>query len=183
MAFKNKQICNPVTKQDIRFILTSKDTNGALLEMEVTYHAQSKEPATHYHPFQAEYFSVLQGQLTLRVDGQLQILNKGETFHIPFNKEHSMWNGTAEKTVVNWKVVPAMATENFLEMATGLAIDGKTNKKGMPDFLQVILMANKYANEFRLSKPSFAVQKIMFVILIPFSYLFGYKASYKKYLD
>ena len=58
MAFKNKVIRNPQTKQDIKFLQTSSDTDGKLLEMESTYHAFSKEPAPHYHPFQAEDFTV-----------------------------------------------------------------------------------------------------------------------------
>ena len=39
MAFKNKQISNPKTGQDIKFLQTAKDTNGKLLEMEATYNS------------------------------------------------------------------------------------------------------------------------------------------------
>ncbi len=183
MAFKNKQISNPKTRQDIKFLQTAKDTDGKMLEMEATYNSHSKEPAAHYHPFQVEDFTVLSGQLTVRMDGQLKILIQGDTLHIPINKVHSMWNDTDGKTIVNWKVQPAMDTDNLLETATGLAIDGKTNDDGMPNILQVALMANKYSDVFRLSKPPFAVQKILFIILTPFSYLFGYRPTYKKYLD
>ena len=183
MAFKNKQISNPKTGQDIKFLQTAKDTDGKMLEMEATYNSHSKEPVAHYHPFQVEDFTVLSGQLTVRMDGQLKILKQGDTLHIPKNKVHSMWNDTDGKTIVNWKVQPAMDTDNLLETATGLAIDGKTNDDGMPNILQVALMANKYSDVFRLSKPPFAVQKILFIILTPFSYLFGYRPTYKKYLD
>ncbi len=183
MAFKNKHISNPKTGQDIKFLQTSKDTDGKLLEMEATYNSHSKEPAAHYHPFQVEDFTVLSGQLTVRIDGQLKVLKQGDTLHIPINKVHSMWNDTDDKTIVNWKVQPAMNTDNLLETVTGLAVDGKTNEDGMPNILQVALMANKYSDVFRLSKPPFPVQKILFIILTPFSYLFGYRPTYKKYLD
>lgn len=183
MAFKNKQISNPKTGQDIKFLQTAKDTDGKLLEMEATYNSHSKEPAAHYHPSQVEDFTVLSGQLTVRMDEHLKVLKQGDTLHIPINKVHSMWNDTDEKTIVNWKVQPAMDTDNLLETATGLAIDGKTNNDGMPNILQVALMANKYSDVFRLASPPFAVQKILFIILTPFSYLFGYRPTYKKYLD
>ena len=183
MAFKNKQISNPKTGQDIKFLQTAKDTDGKILEMEATYNSHSKEPAAHYHPFQVEDFTVLSGQLTVRMDEHLKVLKQGDTLHIPINKVHSMWNDTDEKTIVNWKVQPAMDTDNLLETATGLAIDGKTNNDGMPNILQVALMANKYSDVFRLASPPFAVQKILFIILTPFSYLFGYRPTYKKYLD
>ncbi len=183
MAFKNKTIHNPKTRQDIKFLQTGKDTNGQLLEMEATFNEHSKEPAAHYHPYQVEDFTVLSGELTVRIDGQLKVLKKGDTLHIPKNKVHSMWNNTNDKTIVNWKVQPAMNTDHLLETATGLANDGKTNEDGMPNILQVALMANKYADVFRLAKPPFAIQKLLFIILTPFAYLFGYKPTYKKYLD
>ena len=183
MAYKNKQLRNPKTKQDIKFLQTTKDTDGRLLEMEATYHSSSKKPKAHYHPFQTEDFTVLLGQLTVAIDGQIKVLKQGDTLHIPINKVHAMWNDTAEKTVVNWKVQPAMNTENFLETATGLAMDGKTNDQGIPNILRLALMANKYSDVFRLSRPSFKVQKILFAILTPFSHFFGYKATSRKYLD
>lgn len=183
MAFKNKQISNPKTGQAIKFIQTAKETEGKFLEMETTLNPHSKEPSPHYHPFQVEDFKVLAGQLSVRIDGQVIVLKQGNTLHIPMNKVHSMWNDTDERTMVNWKVQPAMDTENLLETATGLAIDGKTNDYGIPNIFQGILMANKYSSVYRLSKPPFVVQKILFIILTPFSYLFGYRPTYKKYLN
>jgi len=183
MAYKNKIILNPITKQEIRFLQTGNETGGQLLEMESTLNAYSKEPAPHYHPKQKEDFTVLSGELTVRIDGKVLVLKKGDTLHIPQNKVHSMWNNTNGKTVLNWKVQPALNTENLFETATGLAIDGKTNKDGMPNILQVALMANKYDAVFRLSKPPFIIQKLLFLLLTPFAYLMGYRPTYKKYLD
>ena len=68
MAFKNKTITNSKTGQDIKFIPTGNDTNGQLVEMEATYNSQSKEPTSHYHPLQAEDFTILSGQLTVWID-------------------------------------------------------------------------------------------------------------------
>ncbi|GEO03544.1 hypothetical protein AAE02nite_12080 [Adhaeribacter aerolatus] len=183
MAFKNKIIHNLKTGQEIKFLQTKKDTGGQILEMETTYHAYSLEPAAHYHPHQAEEFRVLAGELTVRIDGELKLLKSGDTINIPQNKVHAMWNHTNNKTVVNWKVIPALNTEYFLETVTGLAQDGKTNKAGMPNILQVALLAAKYAPEFRLAKPPYAVQKILFVLLTPLAYLLGYRPFYRKYLD
>lgn len=183
MAFKNKTIYNPATGQSIKFLQTGTDTNGMLLEMETTYNERSKEPAAHYHPYQAEDFTVLSGKLTVRMDGQLKVLQQGDTLHIAKNRVHSMWNDNGGTTVVRWKVQPAMNTEHLLETVTGLASDGKTNENGMPGMLQIALIANRYTDVLRLAKPPFGVQKILFAILAPFAYLFGYKPGYKKYLD
>ena len=183
MAVKNKLVTNPKTKQGIRFIRTSRDTGGSYLEMESIYLSNSNEPAAHYHPFQEEDFRVIVGELTVRIEDEVRVLKRGETLHIPANKVHTMWNNTNGKTLVNWKVRPAMKTEQLLETANGLASDGKTNENGMPGILQVALMANHFTDEFRLARPPFALQKALFLVLTPFAYLLGYRPTYKKYID
>jgi quercetin dioxygenase-like cupin family protein len=183
MAIKNKFIFNPKTKQEIRFIQTSRETEGRLLEMETIYNMRSPEPPPHYHPRQYEDFKVVEGELSVRIDGQLKVLRSGETLHIPSNKVHSMWNNTDGRTVVNWKIQPALNTEYLLETAMGLAMEGKVNKRGMPGLLQVVLIANKFAGVFRLSKPPYAVQRFLFAALTPFALLFGFRPTYARFID
>ncbi|WP_338871957.1 cupin domain-containing protein [Spirosoma sp. SC4-14] len=183
MAFTNKVVRNPITGQDIRFVRTAADTGGKLLEMETIYRPHSAEPTDHYHPYQAEEFTVLQGELTVRIDGQLEKLKPGDTLHIPANTVHAMWNASDQKTVVTWQVRPALDTEYLLETASGLAADGKVTASGMPPLLQTALLVNRFSGVFRVAKPSFVVQKILFTILAPVAYLFGYKSTYGKYLD
>ena len=183
MAFPNKTIFNRKTGQAITFLQTGKETGGSLLEMEASFNPHSKEPAPHYHPHQAEDFTILKGELTVRVDGKLKTLRQGDTLHVPINTVHSMWNHSDEITVINWKVQPALNTDQFLETAIGIANNGRTDKNGMPSILQVALLANKYNKVFRLAKPSFTMQKLVFTLLAPFAYLLGYRSTYKKYID
>src|SRR6202012_6165124 len=70
MAYKNKTIQNPMTGQVIKFLQTSKDTNGQLLEMESTYLPETKEPPAHYHPYQDELFPGCSGERISRLDGE-----------------------------------------------------------------------------------------------------------------
>ena|SRR5689334_4535243 len=182
MAFKNKIIFNPIVGQNIRFLQTSRDTDGKLLEMEASYRAYSREPPPHYHPHQDEVFMIMKGQMTVRLEGKILLLNEGDTLHIPANAIHSMWNNTASPAVVNWKIQPALNTEYFLETAVGLAAD-KERRKRFNSLLQRSLIANKYSDVFRLSRPSFVAQKIIFILLIPAGWLLGYRGSYKKYFD
>jgi quercetin dioxygenase-like cupin family protein len=184
MAYKNKTIRNPVTGQEIRFIQTSKDSNGELLEMEATYSAMSSEPAPHYHPNQDEFFTIVSGEMTVRLDGEeTHNLKAGDTLQIPRNQIHAMWNATSRKALVNWQVRPALNTEELLETIMGLAADGKCNNKGMPGILQVALTSGQFNKELRLLSPPLLIQKIVFSVLRPFALMSGYKASYAKYLD
>jgi quercetin dioxygenase-like cupin family protein len=183
MAYPGKIIANPRIGQDIRFIQTSKDTSGKLLEMESVYNTRSKEPVPHYHPLQAEDFTVTEGELTVRIGGTLKKLKKGDHLHIPANTIHSMWNDSTQRTVVNWKVQPAGETEYFLETACGLASSGKTNVDGIPSLLQFALMGLRFKNDFRIAKPPYAIQMILFSILSPIARLRGMRGIYHDYID
>jgi quercetin dioxygenase-like cupin family protein len=183
MAFKGKIITNSKTKQTLEFVTTSRDSKGRSLEMIASYEPYSKEPPQHYHPYQYEHFTVVEGELTIRLNGRLIILQQGEFIDIPRNTVHSMWNNSSKKTMVGWKIMPALKTEYLLETAIGLANDNKTNDDGMPGLLQTALLASNYSKEFRLAKPPHIVQKILFALLAPFARATGKKAVYKKYTD
>ncbi len=183
MAFPNKTIRNEKTGQQIRFIRTSRDTNGQQLEMEATFRARSTQPAAHYHPNQAEDFTIVSGELTVQIDGQTNVLKPGDSLHIPQNTVHSMWNASDAETVVTWQVQPALNTEYFFETAFGVANNSKTDANGMPSLLQMALLAQHFSDVFRLAAPPNAIQQIVFGVLSPFAYLAGYRPVYKKYLN
>jgi quercetin dioxygenase-like cupin family protein len=179
----HKLINNSKTGQSIRFIQTGRDTAGEPLEMETTFRPFSKEPPPHYYPYQIEDFTVLSGELSVRMDGQVVTYRMNDSFHVPINKVHSMWNASSETTILNWKVRPASNTENLFETVSGLSNDGETNDEGVPRILQLVLLADKFSKVFRAAKPLYYIQKVLFLILTPVAYLLGYRASYKKYLD
>ena len=181
MAHPHQEIHNPQTGQSIRFIHTRKDTNGMLLEMETTYQPQSVRPAPHFHPHQVEDFKVLSGEVTVELNGQRTVLRAGDTLHIPPRTTHMMWNAGPEKAVMNWKIQPALHTEHLLETAIGLARDGKTRASGMPNLLQTVCLLSGYSREYRITKPSRAIQLILIALLQPVAWVLGYRSSYKKY--
>ena len=183
MAYQNKVITNPAVGLRIKFLQTTEDTKGHLLEMEAAYQPASKEPPQHYHPLQEEEFTIVKGEMTVRIDGGLRILKQGDILHVPADKSHSMWNNSTGESIVNWKVTPALTTEYLLETFAGLAADGKTDQSGTPKLLQIALIANRYANVFRPTKPSYMFQRIIFSILTPVAYMAGYKPVYKKYFS
>ncbi|HEX5668545.1 MAG TPA: cupin domain-containing protein [Chitinophagaceae bacterium] len=183
MAVKNKMISNPGSGQTIRFIQTSRDTSGKLLEMESTYAPHSLEPVEHYHPLQEEEFTVEEGSISVRINGGVRILHQEDKLVIPANTVHSMWNHSDSISRVNWIVRPALNTEYLLETGMGLAADGKVNAKGLPSILQTALLMNKYRQAFRLAKIPYMVQRILFGLLSPFAMLAGYRSVYQKYID
>ena len=183
MAYPGKEIRNSKTGQSFKFIQTAKDTQGLLLELESSWKPFSKEPPPHFHPYQEEAFTVISGELTVRINGRIKKITEGEQLFIPKNTIHSMWNTSGKQAVVNWKVMPALETEELLETTTGLANDGKTNKNGVPPLLQAALLMERYKEEFQLAKPSKMLQKLIFSSLRPIALMAGYKEQYKEYID
>lgn len=183
MAYQNKVISNTKTGQQLRFLQTAEDTDGSLLEMEAHFAPYSKEPPPHFHPQQKEDFTVIAGEVLVNINGASKTFKAGDRFHVPANTVHSMWNNSNKETIVNWRVQPALDSEYFFETLTGLANDNKTNDAGVPGMLQTALLMGKFSNVYRPAKPPFFIQKLVFSILSPFAYLFGYKEIYRKYID
>jgi quercetin dioxygenase-like cupin family protein len=175
MAIRGNEIRNPKTGQRIKFLQTTNDTKGSFLEMISTYEAKSIEPPSHYHPYQEEYFEIVSGELTVRINGEIEVLGPGHQLHIAKGTSHAMWNNTNKPTTVRWKVVPALETERFLETITGLANQGKTGPDGRPGFLQVALTVNRFDRVFRLARLPYALQKVLFTLLTPIAYVCGCK--------
>jgi quercetin dioxygenase-like cupin family protein len=183
MAFPGKVITNSKNGQTYRFIQTAASSGGKVLEMESLYIPNTPEPILHYHPGQDEYFKILDGEVTVRTGAELRVLRAGDELHIPAGTHHGMWNPTKNPAIVNWKTIPALKTEIFFETITGLVNDGKTDQKGKPHLLQTAMTINHFSDMFRLVKPPYLVQKILFYAITPLAWLLGYRATYKKYLD
>ena len=175
-------IINPVNKHQITFVRRSIETGGKVLEMDSFYPVKSSEPPAHYHPKQTETFTVKEGELTVRINGEIRILKKNDKVVIMPHTIHSMWNAADTGTRVNWLTEPALNTEDFFRNVFGLANDGKVNETGMPHLLQAALLANEFSGEFRLSSPPFAIQKIAFFFLGIMAKMKGLKSSYPEYL-
>lgn len=205
MARRNKLISHPGTGQSIRFIQTREDTGGGLLEMESCFAPHSIEPIAHYHPVQEELFTVLEGELSVRIDGTIHRFAAGERLKIAPGTVHSMWNEGSVPTRVNWKVTPALQTEYLLETAMGLAMEvrrrravagvpsstvtlllaqkSQNSRQDMPPLLQMVLLMRRYQREFRIARPAFPIQKILFTLLSPIARMAGYREEYPEYWD
>jgi quercetin dioxygenase-like cupin family protein len=175
MATSSGVLENPVTGQRIIFRRTSGDTHGELLEVEAVYTKPTpSRPPVHYHPYQEEIFRVLSGELHAEIAGRPRTLREGETLVIPEGTRHEMWAEEAGVRV-NWQTRPALRTEAFFETVFGLALQGKTDEKGVPNLLQAAVIAEEYADVFRLASPPWPVQKLLLAVLAPLGRLLGYR--------
>ena len=106
------------------------------LELEAEWTPGSTEPPPHFHPNQDEHVEILEGELTVVIDGEQRVLHAGDVLDVPRTTVHKMWNTGDGNTRASWRVTPRLKTEEmFRTIASG----------GAEDFLE------RYADEFRLA--------------------------------
>lgn len=183
MAYPNKKIHNPKTGQTILFIKTARETDGTLLEMISTFQPHSREPVAHYHPIQKEEFIVLEGELTVRINREVNVFKAGDKLTIAPEVVHSMWNNSDQPAIVKWNVRPALETEYLLETVTGMANDNQTNDQGVPGLLSAAQIMSRFSSAYRLATIPFMIQYVFFSVLKPVAYLMGKRVSYHRYIN
>jgi hypothetical protein len=81
------------------------------------------------------------------------------------------------------EVAPGVRFEEMIKNLCGLAQDGKTDAKGMPNLLQAALFAREFEDVLWFTKPPRPVQKVLFAALATVARLLGYRGSYPEYLE
>lgn len=99
-------------------------------------------PRAHWHPYQTEDFSVLEGTLTVELDDRQLTLAAGDTVEVPPRTVHRMWNGGTGETLARWRITPAQRTaEMFRRIDRGLGP------------LSSLAFLWRYRKEYRIGRP------------------------------
>ena len=124
-----------------RQTLTVLSSTADALELECEWQPGTPPP-THWHPTQHEHFEVLEGELTVLLDGDQRVLAAGDTLDIPPRTAHRMWNAGSDPCRASWTVRPSERTEElFRTMA------------GNPGPLARLGVLWRFRNELRLGSP------------------------------
>ena len=156
---------NPVTGERLIFRKTSRETNGEAVVVETFVQPDGFVAAAHVHPHQEERFQVL-------------IAGPGQRVTVPAGTAHKFWNAGKEEVHFVCEVRPALQFEQLIETMFGLAADGKTNKKGMPNPLRLAVIAHRHFDDVRLPFPPAWMQRMGLALGAPVGRLLGYDATY-----
>ena len=178
MAKPGDVIENPVIGDRIVFRYTREETHGELLEFDLYAQPSAVGPPRHVHVRSEEHFEVLKGSIHVEVGERVMRLGEGEAFTVPAGVPHRWWNDGKTEAIVRVSVQPEAGMESFLETLYGLAKDGKTNARGLPNLFQLAVTASAYYDASYVTMPPLMVQKILFGILAPIARLLGYRADY-----
>ncbi len=177
----NKTMRNPAIGHWVTFLQTSEETNGRLLQIEYGVEKPEGKPAIplHKHLKCEERFEVVSGQLGVLLDGERRVLKVGEQVVIPPGRPHTFWNaGDGELRFIT-DVRPPGQLQTYWETVFGLAQDGKVGRNGLPNLLQLAVVA-PLADSYDPNVPV-PVMKLLLKVLGGIGRWLGYRAKYEKY--
>jgi quercetin dioxygenase-like cupin family protein len=169
---------NPVTGERMIFRKTAADTGGEAVVVEVVVQPDGAVAAAHVHPSQEERFQVLRGSVGFRLGRKKLVLGPGQRLTVPAGTPHKFWNAGDEEAHFVCEVRPALQFEQLLETMFALAVDGKTNRNGMPNPLRLAVIANAHFDTVQLPFPPALVQRLGLMVGAPLGRLLGYDATY-----
>ena len=162
MAYAGQILHNPVSGERIEFIRTAADTAGELLEFELELSPDGHVPGAHVHPEQEERFHVLEGTMKFRMGMRKIVAGPGDTVVVPAGAVHRFSNGGEGVARARVEVVPALDMEQLFETTVELALEGNTNRKGMPKPVHLALFTRRFEREVRAPfPPAWMVRTLM----------------------
>ena len=129
---RSRRVYNPVQRDAATFLETSAETAGArtLVELEV---APGGKVTPHYHVSYSERFEVLEGRLTVEIDGVRHQLGPGDEAVAAPGSLHAWSNPGDQRSVAHVELRPGSpGFEKGLRITYGLAADGRVLKNGVP---------------------------------------------------
>ncbi len=173
---------NPVTGERGVVRIGTDVTGGELLVVDLYIQPGGAVMGEHLHPAMEERFTMLRGRVGFRLSGREAIAEPGVQLIAAPGTPHDWWNAGPEEALVRIEMRPAARFEAMIRNAFGLAQDGKVNKRGMPNPLQLAVFAGEFADVMQFTRPPRMVQKVLFGLLTLPARLFGYRGSYPEYL-
>ena len=178
MAKAGQVIRNPVTGETVTFLVTRADSDGKLLELEMDADPKAAGATEHIHPRITERYEMLEGRLSLRLEGNERTVSAGQHLDIPARTKHSFWNPDDAPARVRVRFEPAGRFEEFMESLYALARDGKTNRQSRPKLLQAALLGRRHIDDIALASPPVFVQRLLYALLAPIARARGYRDRY-----
>jgi mannose-6-phosphate isomerase-like protein (cupin superfamily) len=171
-------IHNPVTGERLVFRKTSRETGSQAVVIETFVQPNGFVAAAHVHPGQEERFEILRGSVGFKIGRKKLVAGPGQRLTVPAGTPHKFWNAGDEEAHFVCEVRPALQFESLLETMFALAVDGKTNRKGMPGPLRLAVIANAHFDTVQLPFPPAIVQRVGLALGAPLGRLLGYGATY-----
>lgn len=170
---------NPATRETGTILTGAGDTDGRYLQSETRVEPGGGVSVAHRHPQLTERFEVIEGELTLQLDGQTRTLTAGEQLTIAPGAAHHYANRSQADAVFRCEVWPAARFEAMVVTLFALGMEGRTDAKGQPTPLQLAVLLDEYGDDvMELAGPPRWLQRIAIPLLARLGRARGLRASY-----
>lgn len=181
MARSGDVLENAATGDRLVFRQRASETNGEVLEYELTFVPRGFAAQSHLHPAQQERHEVLEGALGIVVAGRERRLGSGDVELVPPRTAHRLFAIGDDPVRVVFESRPALRSEVLLETLFGLGRDGKVDASGMPSPLQLAVIGQEFAAEGHPTSPPRALQRVLLPPLALLGRARGYRGRYPQY--
>ena len=135
---------NPLSGERITICRLTSD--GAL-EWELELAPGGRVPSAHAHPEQEERFTVLAGQLRLRVGRRRVLARPGDTVVIPPGTAHHFANPGPEPARIAVRSSPALSMTDLLATAAAMASEQQAAGRAFPRLADLVLFLDDFRRE------------------------------------
>lgn len=104
----------PLVRQTMVITPKAMETNGEVSRVELEVEAHQAGPPAHLHPGQREFYTVMQGELTVKLDGETRVVGPGEEIEVPVGATHTFANRTGEVIRFVAEHSPALRFEEYI---------------------------------------------------------------------
>jgi quercetin dioxygenase-like cupin family protein len=118
-----------------RIVESAAESHGERVEFEVTMAPGAMGPPKHLHPRQDEGWTVLEGELSVFVDGEWRTLGEGASLSIPPNTVHTLRNRSSQPVRFRDSHEPALDFQDYIEALDRQAAAGKLTARMTPSTL------------------------------------------------
>lgn len=164
---------NPVTGESMRVL----ESTTEVFRVQYTLRPHGEIAGAHFHPNGVHRFSVLSGEIHLRVDGEHRILHAGESATVPAGARHFQWNPCDSEAVVVEELRPPARIHEFFIVLFRLAHDGRTDAKGFPTPLLAAALFSEFKDTIRAASVR---TRLSLSILAPIASALGSRSEIER---
>ena len=184
MGRKGDALENPRRRERVILLETAADTGGERLTMQVTQAPTPARMPAHYHPRQRETFTIRAGSLTYVLGrAEPRIAQPGEVVTVEPGVTHSWWNDGPDTVELVGVLEPAGRWVEFMETIYGLTNEGKVNSRGIPNLLQVAVLAHEFRQEWVPAAVPRPIRRLVIPVLAAVGRALGYRPTYARYSE
>jgi len=174
---------NPATGERAVVRVKPSGADGDLMVADLHLRPGGRIVGEHVHPAIEERFTVIRGEAGFSLGGSRGTAGPGMTILCPPGVPHDWWNAGTGEALVRVEIRPGSRFRDMIMNLFGLAQDGRTDARGLPNPLQLALFAREFSDVVVFTSPPRPVQRVLFAVLAPIGRLCGYRGSYPEYVN